>query len=273
MDFLVLSPDKELSFKKPFTATSKQHISVKNNLSEPIAFKIKTTAPKQYCVRPNSGRLGAGESCTVSVLLQAMKEDPPSDFICKDKFLIQSIKIEKEVLGLDQDDANTKLLNLWSTAENSKKAGVSDALFEKKIKVVFVDDVQPSVQAPLLDNPVSTSNFAIPNDRPTSFMSINDDSLRSIINQKEKELVDAQMKIKSLTSRLEQAQLENDRLNQGLKQRKLQTESPKDLNRDHKHQMDLRIFPAQLLESTFLVPIEWMSLLFVILALLVVLLL
>lgn len=35
----------------------KEILKVKNNNNEPVAFKVKTTAPKQYCVRPNSGRI------------------------------------------------------------------------------------------------------------------------------------------------------------------------------------------------------------------------
>jgi hypothetical protein len=272
MDFLSLSPDKELSFKKPLTTTSKQPFTITNSLSEPVAFKIKTTAPRQYCVRPNSGRLAPGESCSIIVLLQAMKEDPPSDFICKDKFLIQAIKVEKDILELDQEAANAKLLNLWTAAENGKKSGMTDVLFEKKLKVVFEEQGQLAPVS-LTESPGSNSNAPIPNDRPASIMSINEDALKSVISNKEKELMDAQMKIKALTASLEQAKMENDRLNQGLKARKPVPDSSKDLKSSSKTQMTvLKITPSPLLENTVLVPVEWMILLFVILVLLIVLL-
>lgn len=32
--------------------------------------QVKTTAPKQYCVRPNSGVLKPGETANISVMLQ-----------------------------------------------------------------------------------------------------------------------------------------------------------------------------------------------------------
>ena len=57
---------------------------------------MKTTAPKQYCVRPNSGRIEPGQEVEIQVLLQAMKEDPPLDARCRDKFLVQSVGIPKE---------------------------------------------------------------------------------------------------------------------------------------------------------------------------------
>jgi hypothetical protein len=38
----------ELSFQRPFTVEVAQTLTIKNPNSTPIAFKVKTTAPKQY---------------------------------------------------------------------------------------------------------------------------------------------------------------------------------------------------------------------------------
>lgn len=38
---------------------------LKNPTDQPILFKIKTTAPKRYCVRPNSGLLEPHNSLEV----------------------------------------------------------------------------------------------------------------------------------------------------------------------------------------------------------------
>jgi hypothetical protein len=43
----------------------KRSLQVSNPNSQPVAFKVKTTAPKQYCVRPNSGRIEPGEKVEV----------------------------------------------------------------------------------------------------------------------------------------------------------------------------------------------------------------
>ncbi|KAJ4157579.1 phosphatidylinositol-binding protein scs2 [Fusarium falciforme] len=44
----------ELSFRRPFTSEVAQTLTIKNPSSTPVAFKVKTTAPKQYaCPRPN----------------------------------------------------------------------------------------------------------------------------------------------------------------------------------------------------------------------------
>lgn len=39
---------------------------LKNPIDKTIAFKIKTTAPKRYCVRPNCGELDPKEKAEIS---------------------------------------------------------------------------------------------------------------------------------------------------------------------------------------------------------------
>ena len=45
------------SISGPFNQAITSHMLLKNPTDKPILFKIKTTAPKRYCVRPNSGLL------------------------------------------------------------------------------------------------------------------------------------------------------------------------------------------------------------------------
>ncbi|RUS24143.1 PapD-like protein [Jimgerdemannia flammicorona] len=52
-----LEPATQLAFRRPLTVLVKEILRVKNPHPQPVAFKVKTTAPKQYCVRPNSGRI------------------------------------------------------------------------------------------------------------------------------------------------------------------------------------------------------------------------
>lgn len=94
----------------------KNHLSLENTGSEPIIFKVKTTAPKLYCVRPNVGRVEPHSKVQVEgkntcrrctrfrllllsnesyiVYLQAFKEEPPLEKPCKDKFLILSATVD-----------------------------------------------------------------------------------------------------------------------------------------------------------------------------------
>jgi hypothetical protein len=125
----------ELGFKRPFQHEVSQTLRLKNPHSDPIAFKVKTTAPKQYCVRPNSGRIEPGKDVEVQILLQAMKEDPPPDAKCRDKFLVQSVLVTA-------DKEFTNVGSLWSHIEQTAKSSIQ----EKKIRVLFLpagDDSTP----------------------------------------------------------------------------------------------------------------------------------
>ncbi|KJX95970.1 msp domain-containing protein [Zymoseptoria brevis] len=119
----------ELGFRRPFTHEVSQVLRLHNPNSEPVAFKVKTTAPKQYCVRPNSGRIEPNSDVEVQVLLQAMKEDPPADARCRDKFLVQSVAI-----GAAAAESSANVAQIWSNIEQTAKSSIQ----EKKIRVSFL---------------------------------------------------------------------------------------------------------------------------------------
>ncbi|KAL7746649.1 phosphatidylinositol-binding protein scs2 [Sorochytrium milnesiophthora] len=123
---LQLDPPEKLTFRRPFTAVVKTTLFLKNVKGHPVAYKVKTTAPKQYCVRPNSGTLGPDETAEVQILLQPMKEDPPADARCKDKFLVQSI-------GITAADASLPPQEIWTKVDGERKSEVE----EHKLRVVW----------------------------------------------------------------------------------------------------------------------------------------
>ena len=63
---------------------------------------------------------------TPLVLLQALKEDPPLDFKCRDKFLVQSVAVST--------DSEANLSSLWSNIEKTAKGSIQ----ERKIRVNFL---------------------------------------------------------------------------------------------------------------------------------------
>ncbi|RHZ76133.1 hypothetical protein Glove_203g48 [Diversispora epigaea] len=128
-----LSPN-QLAFHRPFTQVVKETLVVQNPNREPVAFKVKTTAPKQYCVRPNSGRIESNQSVEVQVILQPMKEDLPPDYKCKDKFLVQSVAITPE-------RENLSLQELWTITEKQAR----ETIKENKIRCVYSP---PAAQVP-----------------------------------------------------------------------------------------------------------------------------
>lgn len=55
-----------LSSSGPFTDVVTATLKLTNPTDRNVCFKVKTTAPRRYCVRPNSGIIDAGASVNVS---------------------------------------------------------------------------------------------------------------------------------------------------------------------------------------------------------------
>ncbi|KAF7365145.1 MSP domain-containing protein [Mycena venus] len=122
-----LAPSSALGFNRPLTTLVKRSLTITNHNAQPVAFKVKTTAPKLYCVRPNSGRVEPGQSIDVSVMLQPLKDEPPLNAKCKDKFLIQSTLITpgKEAMPLQ---------DIWSSPDTGEEGKVH----QQKLRVVYL---------------------------------------------------------------------------------------------------------------------------------------
>jgi len=101
-----------------------------NKTDHYVAFKVKTTNPKQYCVRPNIGVVLPGSTCDVTVTMQAQKASPP-DMQCKDKFLVQSVAAEN---GATAQEINAAMFN--------KEPG--KVVDEFKLRVVYVPTTTPN---------------------------------------------------------------------------------------------------------------------------------
>lgn len=156
----------ELSFRRPFTQEVSQTLTLKNPHPHPVAFKVKTTAPKQYCVRPNAGRIEAGQDFDVTVLLQAMKAEPAPDAKCRDKFLVQSAPItgDKEFASI------TSVLETTDKSSLSEKkirvnwlAASSDSADHDEVPaVVSTPHKQTSLNGTSTDTPEASRSFSSP---------------------------------------------------------------------------------------------------------------
>ncbi|KAK8467941.1 hypothetical protein PHAVU_007G183900 [Phaseolus vulgaris] len=96
---------KELRFIFELKKQSSCSIRLTNNTFDYVAFKVKTTSPKKYSVRPNVGVLMPKATCEFIVTMQAQRE-APEDMVCKDKFLIQSTVVPAETTS---DDVTSSL--------------------------------------------------------------------------------------------------------------------------------------------------------------------
>ncbi|KAI8381549.1 PapD-like protein [Radiomyces spectabilis] len=152
---VILEPSTQLTFHRPLTISSKEILTVKNPGSEPVTFKVKTTAPRQYSVRPNAGRIEPKSEVEVQVILQPFKEEPEADFKCKDKFLVQTAVIEPQFEDLPVGE-------MWSRVEAQNKEGIH----QHKIKCVFLpastQEQQETKEPPVSHQQASTIAAPVP---------------------------------------------------------------------------------------------------------------
>lgn len=91
MRLLRITPDRALEFPIVLYSSINADLSLENTSDGSVAFKIKTTAPKNYLVRPSSGIIQAGETCKVSIILQPLTEEPKHP--CSDRFMVQATEM------------------------------------------------------------------------------------------------------------------------------------------------------------------------------------
>ncbi|KAK9469842.1 VAMP-associated protein [Lipomyces arxii] len=145
-----ISPD-ELEFTQPLTQSSTRILRLHNKTSEPMAYKVKTTAPKVYCVKPNASRVNPGEKVDVQIIHQGLEEEPRPNYKCKDKFLIQTTTIEAEQETLSIPD-------LWKLVEDTAKDKIADC----KIRVKYVIDPVTSTPKHTSVVPTDADSFSTP---------------------------------------------------------------------------------------------------------------
>ncbi|CAN3356923.1 vesicle-associated membrane protein-associated protein Scs2p [Diutina catenulata] len=115
-----------LEFQGSFTNQTTEYLTLTNNTRDPLAFKVKTTAPKLYCVRPNAGLVEPGEDVEISIILQGFSQPLPADYKCKDKFLIVS-------LPAPEIRDSSRVSDEWSRLESKH----GDKLVSKKLRVAY----------------------------------------------------------------------------------------------------------------------------------------
>ncbi|KAG1682481.1 Vesicle-associated membrane protein/synaptobrevin-binding protein [Nymphon striatum] len=116
---LILEPANELRFKGPFTDIVTSTLKLTNHSEKSVCFKVKTTAPKRYCVRPNSGVIQPKSVVSVTVMLQPFDYDPNEKN--KHKFMVQTIFAPEGEYNFD---------DLWKTI-------APESFMDSKLKCVF----------------------------------------------------------------------------------------------------------------------------------------
>ncbi|XP_068634891.1 vesicle-associated protein 1-2-like [Aristolochia californica] len=132
-ELLNIEPE-ELKFGFELKKQISCSLQLSNKTDNYVAFKVKTTNPKKYCVRPNTGIVLPRSTCDVIVTMQAQRESPP-DMQCKDKFLLQSVIANP---GATAKDITPEMFN--------KEWG--NLVEECKLRVVYVAPPQPPSPVP-----------------------------------------------------------------------------------------------------------------------------
>lgn len=118
MPLLRISPEKVIEIPCTLFTSSTVELHLENVSEHPfVAYKIKTTAPKSYLVRPSTGVVPQGETRSIQIVLQAFNEDPPRN--STDRFLVQATHVESSMplprnywLSLPKGDVEETRLNV-----------------------------------------------------------------------------------------------------------------------------------------------------------------
>ncbi|XP_037930191.1 motile sperm domain-containing protein 2-like [Teleopsis dalmanni] len=92
---LIVSPKDKLRFSK--TGERECLLHLKNSVNTPITYKVQTSSPMKFRVRPRFGVLQQGESVNVAIVLKnhvKLKEG-----FEKDKFLISALPAPPDLNG------------------------------------------------------------------------------------------------------------------------------------------------------------------------------
>ncbi|XP_056160454.1 vesicle-associated protein 1-1-like isoform X2 [Syzygium oleosum] len=188
-----------LELKFPFELKKQISCSLQlsNKTDSYVAFKVKTTNPKKYCVRPNTGVVLPRSTCDVIVTMQAQKE-APADMQCKDKFLLQSVKVND---GTTAKDITAEMFN--------KESG--NVVEECKLRVVYVAPPQPPSPVP-----EGSEEGSSPRGSVSDNGNINGSEVTRLYDELQDKSVEARALIKKLTEEKNNALQQSNKLRQEL---------------------------------------------------------
>ncbi|XP_054164379.1 vesicle-associated membrane protein-associated protein B-like [Oppia nitens] len=195
---LILEPKVELHFKGPFTDVVTSYLKLTNPSDRRVCFKVKTTAPKRYCVRPNNGLIEAYGNTTIAVMLQPVDLDNLNDKN-KHKFMVQT-------MFAPEGDVNQDVL--WKEVN-------PEAIMDSKLKCVFdmsTTDNDTNVRSSSVATnalPLNTSHIS------TNSASIAEEPFESIDDKKKFADENKRLREELASIRTENLQLKED----GLKHR------------------------------------------------------
>ncbi|CAK1554068.1 unnamed protein product [Leptosia nina] len=172
---LIIEPQNELKFKVDFTGLFDQghttHMRLTNPTTSMVLFKIKTTAPKKYYVRPNSGMLEPNSKVDIAITPQHFYVDPNETH--KHKFMVQSVIAPEGKTNIDQ---------VWKEIHPNQLMDYKlRCVFESPREAVLNDSGDTAAQNEVAKKLVAVAEEAKPSNVPQA--SSKDDKPRSTVGQ------------------------------------------------------------------------------------------
>merc|ERR1719348_172420 len=99
VDLLHLTPAQEVVFSTSPLGDLTGKVSLTNTSGKPLGYKIKTTSPEKYRVRPSTGCISPGQSVTVEIHVSGQKE---VSSLNRDKFLVTAVLLDREDIPAPQ---------------------------------------------------------------------------------------------------------------------------------------------------------------------------
>jgi len=200
MSVLDISPAR-LVFPPPFDRSTTNVIKLKNTTNDYVVFKVKTTSPKRYAVRPTLEVIPPNESKDIHVTLHGSK-DPPTDQT-KDSFLVQCFH--------QKDTPAASLKDIFQGVDPSE-------IVKYKIRCAFsneeiIDEAQTTPTT-------STVRPSIKDMNPSLFQSAFDfsgiQSHRDAESQSQPQESSTEEELQRLKTQLQKMKHENDKLQESL---------------------------------------------------------
>jgi hypothetical protein len=134
-----IEPKREFVFSVKDTTSAKCTLEITSKSSENVAFKIKTTAPKNYVVKPNTGVIQPSKAVTIHITLTPI---PPS--VKDHKFMLQTVKTDMN----EKDLTPATVTEFWNKVKSMDKSLRDD--YKLKVQLKSSDTMDDNSSMPVI---------------------------------------------------------------------------------------------------------------------------
>ena len=144
-----IEPNGVLSFTLSPSSPPQASLTILNEGDSHMTFKVKTTRPMRYLVRPNQGVISPKESATVVVILQLkdseelLRMSESERELSNDKFMVQNASVDESfydsIADLTPKELADALTAKWGSIGKS-------SISSKKLRCAFVAEVSNVVR-------------------------------------------------------------------------------------------------------------------------------